>query len=285
MIVFPLCRAMMPGKKKLVKSVMNGVLSMENTVFSLLYQIMYRSYSVICQHGYIELILSCIKTNCFPSYFNCIMKKIFENAIPHDTALEWNDRMRGTAGFCYCKKITKRTGTIERKARIALSTKVIDSAYRLRDTLIHEMCHAATWIVNCVSDGHGPYWKAWAYKAMKIFPELPPIKRCHDYAINYKYTYRCTSCGYSIGRHSKSLNIERKRCGYCYGKFEILLNKVNKKGEAKSVPATPKKEASGFALFVKENYSAHKQPHLKHGDVMKLLGQKFQEMKLKPKPS
>lgn len=142
------------------------------------------------------------------------------------------------------------------------------------------MCHAATWMINNVSDGHGSYWKSWAYKAMNTYTELPPIKRCHAYKINTKYTYKCTGCGYSIGRHSKSLDIERKRCGYCYGKFEVLLNKVTKNGEKKMVTATPKKEANGFALFVKENYSKLRTPDLKHGDVMKLLGQKFNELKL-----
>ena len=34
----------------------------------------------------------------------------------------------------------------ERISKIELSSKVIDSADRLRDTLIHEMCHAAAWI-------------------------------------------------------------------------------------------------------------------------------------------
>ncbi|XP_028131251.1 germ cell nuclear acidic protein-like [Diabrotica virgifera virgifera] len=216
--------------------------------------------------------------------FQLFNDKIFDNLLPQDMQIEWNDRMRSSAGFCYCKKITRRTGAIERSARIALSTKVLDTADRLRDTLIHEMCHAATWIVNCVSDGHGDYWKSWAFKAMKTFPELPNIKRCHNYVISTKYTYKCTTCGYSIGRHSKSLDIERKRCGYCYGKFEILINKTNKKGETKSVAATPKKEATGFALFVKENYGIFKTPDRKHGDVMKILGQKFQMMKIDIKP-
>jgi hypothetical protein len=36
----------------------------------------------------------------------------------------------------------------ERLSRIELSTKVLDSADRLRDTLVHEMCHAASWIVS-----------------------------------------------------------------------------------------------------------------------------------------
>lgn len=35
-----------------------------------------------------------------------------------------------------------------------------------------------------------------ASKAMQRFPELPAIKKCHDYQINTKYTYKCTDCGY-----------------------------------------------------------------------------------------
>ena len=33
---------------------------------------------------------------------------------------------------------------------------------RIRDTLIHEMCHAATWLIDGTKKaGHGPLWKAW----------------------------------------------------------------------------------------------------------------------------
>lgn len=32
---------------------------------------------------------------------------------------------------------------------------------RLRDTLIHEMCHAAAWLVSGVQAGHGAVWKKW----------------------------------------------------------------------------------------------------------------------------
>ncbi|KAK5646945.1 hypothetical protein RI129_005409 [Pyrocoelia pectoralis] len=200
--------------------------------------------------------------------FKLYNETVFDNKIHDDTPLEWNDKMRGTCRFLLLK------------ARIVLSTKVVDACDRLRDTLIHEMCHAATWIINEVANGHGDYWKAWATKAIKIYPELPPIKRCHDYVINTKYTYQCMDCGYSIGRHSKSLDIERKRCGYCYGKFEVFVNKTNKEGEIKSVPATPKKPPTAFALFVKENYATYKTPRLNHGQVMKLLGQKFTEVKV-----
>ncbi|XP_066156025.1 germ cell nuclear acidic-1 protein-like [Euwallacea fornicatus] len=213
--------------------------------------------------------------------FTLYNEKVFGNAIPKDTEIEWNVKLRKTAGRCSCVKITRRTGKIERKVKISLSTKVLDLPCRLRDTLIHEMCHAATWIVNQVADGHGKFWKSWAFKAMKVFPELPPIKRCHSFQISTKYTYKCTGCGYSFGRHSKSLDLERKRCGICYGKFEVLLNKTMKNGETKTVAATPKKQATGFALFVKENYALHKDPSKKHGEIMKALGEKFSELKVK----
>ena len=35
-----------------------------------------------------------------------------------------------------------------------------------------------------------------ARKAMRIYPELPLVARCHNYEIHCKYTYKCTSCGY-----------------------------------------------------------------------------------------
>lgn len=75
------------------------------------------------------------------------------------------------------------------------------------------------------------------------------------------------------------MDIEKKRCGLCYGKFEVLLNKQTKEGKVKSVVSTPKK-VTGFALFVKEHYATTKAPNLSHGEVMKLLGQKFSELKV-----
>lgn len=48
-----------------------------------------------------------------------------------------------------------------RSASIDLSDKVVTSCDRLRSTLIHELCHAATWVFNG-EKGHGPTWKAWS---------------------------------------------------------------------------------------------------------------------------
>lgn len=119
---------------------------------------------------------------------------------------------------------------------------------------------------------------------MKTFPELPKIKRCHDYKITTKFTYRCTRCGYSVGRHSKSLDVERKRCGHCYGKFELLMNKVTKSGKVEMRTPVAKKP-TGFALFVKENYSSVKKDHkgVPHKEVMQILGQQFSAIKITKK--
>lgn len=133
---------------------------------------------------------------------------------------KWNARLRSTAGACFNKRSVKINENLdcERISRIELSSKVIfnictsivcnkliiifwllqiiDTAERLRDTLIHELCHAACWIFNGISEGHGPSWKSWANKAMSKFPELPIIKRCHSYDIQTKFTYKCIKCGY-----------------------------------------------------------------------------------------
>ena len=88
----------------------------------------------------------------------------------------WNKKLRTTAGYCcYLGAIGARS------ARIELSTKVVDSygrhelsskilpmtlhfplTDRIRDTLVHEMCHAATWIIDGIKGGgHGREWRAW----------------------------------------------------------------------------------------------------------------------------
>ena len=121
--------------------------------------------------------------------YNMYNIEIFENALPDDMEITWNVRLTKTAGLCYSRR-HKKFNIETRSCRIELSTKVIDSGDRLRDTLIHEMCHAASWIISGYRDGHGPLWRTWAEKAMRRFPELPVIDRCHSYQINTKYTYR-----------------------------------------------------------------------------------------------
>ncbi|XP_040577336.1 uncharacterized protein [Lepeophtheirus salmonis] len=207
----------------------------------------------------------------------------FEGKLPHDMEIEWNSRLRKTAGICTQRRKYVGSKTIDRSSKIGLSSKVLDSGDRLRDTLIHEMCHAAAWVLSGYRDGHGPVWKSWAAKAMHRFPELPIIDRCHNYQIRTKYTYKCKKCGYSIGRHSKSLDTDKKCCGYCKGRFVLLRNynkgvntPISSQSSSQTTPRTP----NAFASFVKEHYKTHKKPGISHGDVMKTLGTMFKAAKI-----
>ncbi|XP_054244551.1 germ cell nuclear acidic protein [Indicator indicator] len=193
---------------------------------------------------------------------------IFEQKLPEKMAIIWNKKMRKTAGYC----VTGQTKSPEAKryARIELSERVCDSADRLRDTLVHEACHAASWLINGVRDGHGPFWKFYAHKSTVIHPELPAVTRCHSYEINYKFTYQCVLCKAMTGRHSKSLDTECFMCAFCGG--QLLLSQPPRKGDTPArTPLTP------FAKYVKENYGLAKreQRGLSHGEVMRKLSADF----------
>ncbi|XP_055371570.1 germ cell nuclear acidic protein-like [Condylostylus longicornis] len=196
-------------------------------------------------------------------------EKLFKNEL--NVQIIWNKKLVNTAGRCSNKK----KGNL-RSSVIELSEKVLTSGDRLRCTLIHELCHAATWIFNG-EHGHGATWKAWAQKANFVFQELPKIGVCHSYDIEYKYTYKCKLCQAKSHAHSKSKKVEKIRCAYCHGAIEILLNKKDKDG---NIISTPIKEPTGFAKFVKDNYKNFQKPELKHADVMKLLSTEFAALKV-----
>lgn len=52
--------------------------------------------------------------------FSLYNANVFDNAIPGDIAIEWNTKLRKTAGLCHYKKITHRNGQIERRVLLIL---------------------------------------------------------------------------------------------------------------------------------------------------------------------
>jgi len=81
-----------------------------------------------------------------------------------------------------------------------------------------------------------------------------------------------------VGRHSKSLDVAAKVCGYCRGTFQLLYSK-----SMSSMPRTPNQ----FALFVQQNYASVKRslpPGKKHGDVMSVIKTQYQQSKTDKKP-
>ncbi|XP_063731984.1 germ cell nuclear acidic protein [Eleginops maclovinus] len=191
---------------------------------------------------------------------------VFDSKLPGNMSVTWNKKLRKTAGYCITGQ---ERGGGNRYARIELSDKVCDSADRLRDTLIHEMCHAATWLINGVRDGHGNFWKLYARKSTLAHPELPMVTRCHSYDIKYKFQYQCTRCQNLIGRHSKSLDTQKFACALCSGQLVLLM-------PAKQRAPTP------FANFVKENYGTVRQDMKgqSHAEVMRKLSVDFASTKL-----
>ncbi|XP_020806197.1 uncharacterized protein LOC110182493 isoform X1 [Drosophila serrata] len=200
--------------------------------------------------------------------------QVFNNDL--DVELTWSKLLRNTAGRCMNKRKNNQRSSV-----VELSVKVLTTADRLRCTLIHELCHAAAWIFNG-EGGHGRVWKMWAKRANDKLPDLPPIKVCHNYSIEFKYTYKCMSCNTSSHAHSRSRKVENLRCRRCRGPITLLLNKKDKQGNTVSTPAG---QAKGFAKFVKENFKKFKQDHLTAAQVMRLLSVEYAKQKEGDQPA
>ena len=141
-----------------------------------------------------------------------------------------------------------------RVATIELATKVIDDEERLRSTLLHEMCHAAQWLVDGThKPPHGAIFKKWASVAMRKIRDVE-VTTTHDYQITYKYAWACTAsnCNVVIKRHSRSVDPTKHCCGQCQGKL-MEIEVPGTKGDTVKNGYTPKKtrKTSEFALFVK----------------------------------
>lgn len=202
--------------------------------------------------------------------FKLYNEKVF-NLQLSDVPIKWNKKLQTTGGRC---NNSRRAGI--RNSLVELSDKVLTSADRLRCTLIHEMCHAAAWILNG-ENGHGVTWKSWTAKANSIFPELPKITVCHSYVIEYKYTYLCMSCKARSQTHSKTKKVEDVRCSMCKGSIQLFENKKNKDGVLELVPVQ-RKEPTAFAKFVKLKFKEVKKPHLSHKEVMQILSAQFSNL-------
>ena len=197
---------------------------------------------------------------------------IFDDRLPLDMKILWKTRLHTTSG----QTLLVQQGSAK-SATIQLSTKVIDSEDKLRTSLCHEMCHAATWLINGVSTPpHGDAFQGWAAAAMHRWPDLK-IKTCHNYEINFKYQYKCQnlSCGHIFGRHSNSIDVSKKACG-CGGRLALLP-----RTKMDGTPAKPR-AASPYTVFVKKNFSSVKgsHPQATWGEIMTILSQNYKSRDL-----
>ncbi|PAV21792.1 hypothetical protein PNOK_0174900 [Pyrrhoderma noxium] len=140
---------------------------------------------------------------------------VFEGRLSENTDLQWNKRLQSTAG----RAKWRRDNQGQETSIIELSTKVLDCEERIRNTLSHEMCHLASWVIDKrPKENHGDIWRKWVRRVMDKNPDIK-ISTKHRYDINYKYEWKCQteSCGKIYGRHSKSIDPRKSVCSVCNG--------------------------------------------------------------------
>jgi predicted SprT family Zn-dependent metalloprotease len=181
-------------------------------------------------------------------------KTVFKGAL-ESVQVTYVPRLTSTAGLTRLKTRTTN-GVQSRLASIELSSKLIDDEQRLRSTLMHELCHAAAFLVDGVTKPpHGACFKKWSKVAMKLIPEIT-VSTTHSYVTNtHKYAWACTNsdCRIIIKRHSNSVNVDRHVCGKC--KSKLIEIEVKSKDSSEIVPKK-KREASGFSLYVQQHSSS-----------------------------
>ena len=115
----------------------------------------------------------------------------------------WSARLTATAAHCTSQR-TASTAVITLSQKVCHSPgeclchvwkRLIDLLERCRDTLLHEMCHAAVTLIDGVMEpGHGALWRQWTRRAEESYPYLPFISVRHTYEVQYKFLYRCLQC-------------------------------------------------------------------------------------------
>ncbi|KAL4990362.1 SprT-like family-domain-containing protein [Aspergillus falconensis] len=122
--------------------------------------------------------------------------------------------------------------TTKHYATIELAERIIDDEDRLINTLAHEYCHLANYIVSNVrNQPHGASFQAWGRKCKEALKDHPiyggriEVTTKHNYKIDYKYVWTCVDCCQNYGRHSKSIDPGRHRCGKCKGLLQQIKPK------------------------------------------------------------
>ena len=107
----------------------------------------------ICIHCIAHHTLFCLHARgSKPTKYVVFNKIVFNSQLPSDLEVCFNDGLRTTAGML--------VSLLSHKAAIGLSTKLCNSFVTIRDTLIHEMYHAATWLLGSMRHAnHGRAWK------------------------------------------------------------------------------------------------------------------------------
>lgn len=159
--------------------------------------------------------LNKFQTTLTKSLFRFFNVEIFKSKLPSSLPIKWNERLISAAGRCM----------YEPKISIELSPKIIKTdRFKLRDILLHEMVHAVAFLTN-KEYGHGKHFYRIADQVEKLLPKIPRVERCHNFKIDYKYTFYCLECGMKYHRQRRTINIELDTCGECRGRLRVRQNR------------------------------------------------------------
>ncbi|CAI6095401.1 unnamed protein product [Clonostachys chloroleuca] len=199
--------------------------------------------------------------------------------------LNWSRTLNTTAGQAKWKRDTIKTkkadGTVldviyKHHASIELAEKVITDEDKLLNTLAHEFCHLANFMVNGITNNpHGKEFKVWAAKCSRVFSDRGiKVTTKHTYEIDFKYIWECSSCAATYKRHSKSINPSKHRCGTC-------------KSELKQIKPVPRaaSKPSEYQNFLKLNMKIVKEqnPGVPQKEIMKMVAEMWaQKSRSKP---
>ncbi|PSR97748.1 SprT-like family-domain-containing protein [Coniella lustricola] len=194
--------------------------------------------------------------------------------------IEWSTKLNTTAGRANWRRETiRQKGSIsmplstryKHHASIELSTKVIDDSDRLLNVIAHEFCHLANFMISdMTTNPHGKEFKGWAAKVTREFGQRGiEVTTKHSYDIDFKYVWECTKCGLEFKRHSKSISIDRHRCGEC--KAELA--------QIKPVPRAKPTKESEYQLFLRKHMKIVKEenPDMPQRDIMKTVASRWSQ--------
>ncbi|KAL7619971.1 hypothetical protein AAE478_010519 [Parahypoxylon ruwenzoriense] len=167
--------------------------------------------------------------------------------------ITWSKTLLTTAGRAHwkCKALSTiiqhadgtsstRESSRQHHARIELASKVLANEADLLNTVAHEFCHLAVFILNGKpKTAHGPEFKTWGRKCGQVFAHRGiEVTTKHSYEIEYKYIWRCAGCAGEVKRHSRSVDPVRQRCGACRGYLEQVKPVPRGRGNGSTGPAS-----------------------------------------------
>lgn len=158
----------------------------------------------------------------------------------------WSKTLKKTAGRAnWNGDRTALPGTSQatRYAAIELAERIIDDEDRLINTLAHEYCHLANFMISHIHNNpHGASFKHWGHKCKAALRDHPiyggriEVTTKHSYKIDFKYVWSCVDCSQTYGRHSKSINTARLRCAICRGVLQQIKPKPRNVSPRKQAP-------------------------------------------------